>query len=1147
MINNPNQKMATPDHFVLTEEIKDRLINTSHDLICIAGMDGYFKYVNPAWKKTLGYTKKELLSRPFLDFIHPDDHKINDAEVAKLSQGLVTIDFENRYIHKNGSVRTISWTATSLEEENHMYCIGRDITKRKNAEASLEADLKSMHNLLQIGKLFLREYNLEETLDKIVEAAITITQADKGNLQIMDSLSGNLKIVAQRGFNQKWVDFWDSIGKGQGACGKAFDKCKRVIVEDITTSPVFADTTVLEVQLSEGVRSVQSTPLMSKEGKILGVFSTHYSKPHQPDKRHLRLLDLLAGQTADIIERNQAEKALRESELKFRALIENSTDVISLLDKNGFVLYNSPSYTRTMGYPVKKRIGHYTFDLVHPDDRNKFLSLFAGIIKKPGKVRMPSVRVLHNNGSWLWIEGIANNLLNESSVNAIVVNYHDITERKHAEEALLKSEMEKSVILNTMSELVVYQDLDHNILWTNHAAARSVNSTVDDLKERKCHEIWTGRKEECESCPVARAIKTGKIQQEEITTPDGRTWSIKGYPVRNETGKISGGIEVTLDITDRKRAEEDIRTSEICYRELFDHINSGVAVYEAINNGADFIFRDFNQAGQRIDKINKNKVIGKSVLQMFPAIKEFGLFDVFQRVWKTGTSEILPVTNYKDNRITGWRENYVYKLPTGDIVAVYNDITEQKQAEKKLIDSEEKYRTLFNNASEAIFVVQDGMLVFCNPMTIKITGYSSKDLGSRLFTDFIHADDQKMVYNLHLKRLKGEKLPEVYSFRIVNREGHPIWIELRSVLIRWEDRDATLNFASNITKRKLAENALLESEDKFKYIFDHSIVGKSITFPSGEIHVNQAFCNMLGYSWKELQGLKWQDITHPDEVELTQKEVDAMLSGDKESARFMKRYIHKNGSTVWVDISTSLRRDPEGNPLYFITMVSDITAQKHAQEQIQNSLKEKEILLRELYHRTKNNMQVISSMLRLEARYLKNQQVKNIFREIENKILSMALVHKKLYESQDLSHINLKEYIEGLVQLFRNNYSSSIKGIKISVYGENINVLLDTAMPCGLIINELITNAMKYAFPDKRKGNIDITLNLNPKNEIVLKISDNGVGLPENFDIRKEGGLGIQTIIELVEYQLEGNVNFKYTNGFRCTIVLKKELYKPRV
>jgi len=230
-----------------------------------------------------------------------------------------------------------------------------------------------------------------------------------------------------------------------------------------------------------------------------------------------------------------------------------------------------------------------------------------------------------------------------------------------------------------------------------------------------------------------------------------------------------------------------------------------------------------------------------------------------------------------------------------------------------------------------------------------------------------------------------------------------------------------------------------------------------------------------------------------------------------------------------------------------LDLEKEITVRKRTEEKLKTSLQEKEILLRELYHRTKNNIQVISSMLRLRARSFKNQQLTDILKEIENKILGVALVHQKLYEAGDLSHLNLKDYLEGLAQILRQSLSASSKKIDISIKGENIKVLLDTAMPCGIIINELVANSIKHAFPNNRKGKIDIRLHSKPKNEIVLEISDNGVGLPKDFDINKDSRLGFQTILDLVEYQLDGKVSFENRNGLYCRIVIKKGLYKPRV
>ncbi|MBT3390484.1 MAG: PAS domain-containing protein [Chloroflexi bacterium] len=150
-------------------------------------------------------------------------------------------------------------------------------------------------------------------------------------------------------------------------------------------------------------------------------------------------------------------------------------------------------------------------------------------------------------------------------------------------------------------------------------------------------------------------------------------WDTAGKPVRM--------VGTHLDITARKAAHAELVNNAVRYRELFNNMSSGVAVYEAVADGEDFIFVDFNQAGEKIDNVQKEDLIGKSVLQVFPGVKDFGLFDVFQRVWQTGVPEHHPISQYQDERLIGWRANFVYKLPLGEIVAVYSDITEQKQAQ----------------------------------------------------------------------------------------------------------------------------------------------------------------------------------------------------------------------------------------------------------------------------------------------------------------------------------------------------------------------------------------------------------------------------------------------------------------------------------
>jgi len=190
--------------------------------------------------------------------------------------------------------------------------------------------------------------------------------------------------------------------------------------------------------------------------------------------------------------------------------------------------------------------------------------------------------------------------------------------------------------------------------------------------------------EKIKELKLYKTLKSGIIYLDVLITPI----------YFEESEYINNYLVHIKDITEHRKSEEKLKASEEKFRELFNHISSGVAVYEAIRNGEDFIFKEFNIAGERIDIVKKEDLIGKSILEMFPGVKEFGLFDVFQRVWETGKPEHHPIKLYKDDRIVGWRDNYVYKLSSGEIVAVYDDITERMDALKKLRESEKNLRKL---------------------------------------------------------------------------------------------------------------------------------------------------------------------------------------------------------------------------------------------------------------------------------------------------------------------------------------------------------------------------------------------------------------------------------------------------------------------
>ncbi|WP_224983912.1 PAS domain S-box protein [Geomonas agri] len=279
---------------------------------------GRFIDANPAFTALTGYTLPELQQLGLPNLIHPDDRQKNVDLTRRMIEGeMADFSLENRYLRKGGEsiwVRksvslirdcdgTPRWTAALIE----------DITQRKEVERQLACELDTMTRLQKLSTLFVHQGNLESVLEEVLQAGIAIAEADFGTIQLVDPETGNLAVAAHCGLPRWWIDYWDHAGqgKGKGTPGVATAMCRRVIVEDVAHSEVLFDQEALEIQQRAGVRAVQSTPLTSRSGELVGMFSTHYNKVHRPDEATLRRLDLLSRQTADMICRLRADEALR--------------------------------------------------------------------------------------------------------------------------------------------------------------------------------------------------------------------------------------------------------------------------------------------------------------------------------------------------------------------------------------------------------------------------------------------------------------------------------------------------------------------------------------------------------------------------------------------------------------------------------------------------------------------------------------------------------------------------------------------------------------------------------------------------------------------------------------------------------------------
>lgn len=536
---------------------------------------------------------------------------------------------------------------------------------------------------------------------------------------------------------------------------------------------------------------------------------------------------------------------------------------------------------------------------------------------------------------------------------------------------------------------------------------------------------------------------------------------------------------------------------------------------------------------------------------------------------------------------------------------ISRDITERKLAGETIKQSEARYRAIVEDQTEMICrLLPDGKLTFVNEAYCRYFNKKREQLIGQSFMSFSPEEDKKLLES-RLASISKENPVASIEHRVINPDGEIRWqqwtnraffdeygriTEFQSagwditerrlaeealqkakeeLEVRVQERTQELcninqELKSEITERKRAEVLLAESEERYRTLVEHTYDLIAETSIDGRfLYVSPKHKEVLGYEHKELLGTSVFEYIHPDDRPETMAEFERAIR-TQTSGRAVFRFRHKNGGWRWLESTGKPFRTATGQ-ITGVIASRDITERKSAEEQIRETLKEKEVLLKEIHHRVKNNLQVISSLINLQSQYIRSKKANEMFNETQNRIRSMALIHEQLYQSKNLAMINFKEYVQNLLNNLLYSYEVDPDAIQLSINIEDVSMAIDTAIPCGLIINELVSNSLKYAFPRSRKGKILIGLQSENGNggpisskisskarrshgpnsgkvresisvealghsHFTLIVSDNGVGFPKDLDFRNTESLGLQLVVELSE-QLRGSIELDRKGG----------------
>jgi PAS domain S-box-containing protein len=468
-------------------------------------------------------------------------------------------------------------------------------------------------------------------------------------------------------------------------------------------------------------------------------------------------------------------------------------------------------------------------------------------------------------------------------------------------------------------------------------------------------------------------------------------------------------------------------------------------------------------------------------------------------------------------------------------LAMIEDITDRKQAEEALRESQQLLQRVIDSVPTAIFWKdRQCRYLGCNHQfaidaglatPAAIVGKNDFDLPWAVHAERCQLEDRQVI-TANQPKLSSEGL-------LVKAGGEHCWIKTSKVPLHDNEGAVVgvLGIYDDITERRQAEKALRLTQ----FSIEHAADPIWWVQPDGSIYyVNHAACHDLGYDREAIIGKRVSDF-NPD---LPIEEWEEHWQGIKTqgSATFETRLQAKDGTIFPIEVTANYIK--LNHQEYHCSFVRNITNRKQVDDQLRASLKEKEVLLKEIHHRVKNNLQTVYSLLNLQAKAIHDPKILAPFRDSQHRIKAMALLHEKLYQSESLAQIDFHDYVQKLVADLLHAYGNNPAKINLMLEIAELELSVDAVIPCGFIINELVTNALKYAFPDDRAGEIQIGFSLLPSNEYLLVIADNGIGIPEPVlwsymnSASTLDSLGLQ-LVHAFSHQLRGTCKLDGKHGSR--------------
>jgi PAS domain S-box-containing protein len=661
---------------------------------------------------------------------------------------------------------------------------------------------------------------------------------------------------------------------------------------------------------------------------------------------------------------------------------------------------------------------------------------------------------------------------------------------------------------------------------------------------------------------------------------------------RKPDGKAKLLVGFVQDISDRKVAEAELQKKRLELEAVFMAMPD---LWMSVDNNG--VCLEFYSAPEQELYKPVNQVIGKKITEVLP---DYLAKEVLATIQQVLTIKEIATIEYELEVPSGLQfyECKIIPLTDNQILSIARNITDRKNMEKLLRQSnaelevkvlertqslwkanvklahqiEEKnkltealnqseilFRSIFEQAAVGIVICnENGQIIQSNQKFCQIIGYDEHELLTMTWMDLTHPDSMDTSLAMCKKITKTNKNGSIERKNIC-KDGSSIWVNVTVSRIEeiFDKKAYDVAIIEDINDRKQVEVALRKSEDKFQkmvanipgmvYQFRQDVTG------SYSFDYASTFCQQL-YGVPAIELIRNVNIifdcNHPEENEKLHQSI-VQSAETMQPWNYLGRVIDIFGKIKWIEGISHPERQENGDILWN-GILMDVTDRQLAQEQIRTALHEKELLLKEIHHRVKNNLQIIISLLSLQSQYMQDQSSISLFQESQNRVYSMALIHEQLYQSTSLDRVNFAEYINILVSHLQQSYFLR-RPIELKVTIAEVFLSIETAVPCGLIINELVANALKYAFPEDQPdiSRLDhplITVEFRQIDgkRFSLSVKDNGIGISTNIDLDNLSTLGL-SLVQMLTQQLEGQLALHSQQGTECTIIFSELSYDQRV